>query len=108
MSTTEQNGATRIEKDSIGELAVPAEAYYGVQTTRAIHNFPISGISMHPNFIHTHAMIKRAAAEVNYEMGLLDEALYKAITQAAKEVEEGKFDDQFPIDVYQTGSGTST
>src|SRR3954452_13974951 len=85
-----QPGATRIEKDSIGELAVPIEAYYGVQTMRAVQNFPISGISMPAAFIHTHAMIKRAAAEVNFELGLLEESLYKAITQAAREVEEGK------------------
>jgi fumarate hydratase class II len=108
MSSTELGGATRLEKDSIGELAVPAEAYYGVQTTRAIHNFPISGLRMPTAFIHTHALLKRAAAEVNFELGQLDETLYKVITQAASEVEEGKFDDQFPIDVYQTGSGTST
>ena len=103
-----QPGATRLEKDSIGELAVPAEAYYGVQTTRAIHNFPISGLAMPAQFVRTHAMIKRAAAEVNFELGELDEKLYKAITQAAKEVEEGGFADQFPIDIFQTGSGTST
>ncbi|MEI6044211.1 MAG: class II fumarate hydratase [Chloroflexota bacterium] len=108
MSASEAGGATRLEKDSIGELAVPAEAYYGVQTTRAIHNFPISGLRMPTAFIHTHALLKRAAAEVNFELGQLDETLYKAIAQAAREVEEGKFDDQFPIDVYQTGSGTST
>jgi fumarate hydratase class II len=105
---SESNSKTRIEKDSIGELAVPSDAYYGVQTMRAIQNFPISGLQMPSAFIHTHAMLKRAAAEVNFELGQLDEKLYKAITQAALEIEEGKFDDQFPIDVYQTGSGTST
>ncbi len=102
------NGQTRLEKDSIGELAVPLEAYYGVQTTRAIENFPISGLRMPTAFIHTHALLKRAAAQVNLELGQLDENLYQAITQAALEVEGGQFDDQFPIDIYQTGSGTST
>ncbi len=108
MSANDAGGATRLEKDSIGELAVPVEAYYGVQTMRAVQNFPISGQTMPKAFIRTHAMIKRAAAEVNYELGLLEEPLYKAITQAANEVEAGQFDAQFPIDVYQTGSGTST
>ncbi len=108
MSATEAGGGTRLEKDSIGELAVPVEAYYGVQTMRAVQNFPISGLRMPTAFIHTHAMIKRAAAEVNFELGQLEESLYKAITQAALEVEEGKLDNEFPIDVYQTGSGTST
>ena len=105
---TKTGGQTRLEKDSIGELAVPIEAYYGVQTMRAIQNFPISGLQMPTAFIHTHALLKRAAAQVNFESGQLDENLYRAITQAALEVEQGKFDDQFPIDVYQTGSGTST
>ena len=108
MSATQAGGATRLEKDSIGELAVPIEAYYGVQTMRAIQNFPISGLRMPPAFIHVHAMIKRAAAEVNFETGQLEEPLYQAITQAALEVEAGKLDEQFPIDIYQTGSGTST
>lgn len=105
---TASAGQTRLEKDSIGELAVPVEAYYGVQTMRAIQNFPISGQPMPPRFVRTHALLKRAAAEVNFELGQLDEKLYKAISQAAKEVEDGAFADQFPIDVFQTGSGTST
>jgi fumarate hydratase, class II len=116
MSNTEQKpanqavqpGATRLEKDSIGELAVPVEAYYGVQTMRAIQNFPISGIPMPARFIQTHAMLKRAAAEVNHDLGQLDEKRYRAITQAATEIEQGGFADQFPIDIFQTGSGTST
>jgi fumarate hydratase, class II len=101
-------GKTRIEKDSIGELPVPVEAYYGVQTMRAVQNFPISGFQMPAPFVRTHALIKRAAAEVNFELGLLDEKRRNAITQAAQEIEEGKLADQFPIDVFQTGSGTST
>jgi len=98
----------RIEKDSIGELAVPTSAYYGVQTMRAIQNFPISGWPMPPAFIRSHVMLKRAAAEVNFELGLLDEPRLKAISQAAQEVEGGAFADQFPVDIFQTGSGTST
>src|SRR6476660_9068048 len=116
MSNTEQKpanqavqpGATRLEKDSIGKLAVPVEAYYGVQTMRAIQNFPISGIAMPARFIQTHAMLKRAAAEVNHDLGQLDDKIYQAITQAATEIEAGGFADQFPIDIFQTGSGTST
>ena len=100
--------ATRLEKDSIGELAVPVEAYYGVQTMRAIQNFPISGHALPAQFIKTHAMLKRAAAEVNHDLGQLDDRLYKAITQTASEIENGGFADQFPIDIFQTGSGTST
>ncbi|HEX2910429.1 MAG TPA: class II fumarate hydratase [Chloroflexia bacterium] len=103
-----QGRPTRMEKDSIGELAVPAEAYYGVQTTRAISNFPISGHSMPPRFVRTHAMLKRAAAETNFDLGQLDARLRDAIVKAAGEIEKGEFADQFPIDVFQTGSGTST
>ncbi len=99
---------TRLEKDSIGELAVPVEAFYGVQTMRAIQNFPISGHAMPSQFIKTHAMLKRAAAEVNHDLGQLDDHLFQAISQTAREIEEGGFADQFPIDIFQTGSGTST
>lgn len=103
-----EEAKTRIEKDSIGELAVPIEAYYGVQTTRAVHNFPISGLRMPPAFIKSHAILKKACAEVNFELGLLDEQRYNAIAQAATEIYNGGLADQFPIDVFQTGSGTST
>jgi fumarate hydratase class II len=97
-----------MERDSMGELAVPVSAYYGAQTQRAVHNFPISGISMPPGLIRAHAQLKGAAARVNQDLGLLDGKIADAIAAAAVEIVEGKHDDQFPIDVYQTGSGTST
>jgi fumarate hydratase class II len=92
----------------MGEVPVPADAYYGAQTQRAVLNFPISGLVMPPAMIHAHARMKAAAALVNAELGLLDAKLAAAIAAAATEVADGKLDDQFPIDVYQTGSGTST
>ncbi len=98
----------RIETDSLGEVKVPASAYYGAQTQRAKENFPISGHRMPREFIRALGIIKRAAAEANMELGLLDETIGRAIVQAANEVIEGKFDQDFVVDVYQTGSGTST
>ena len=98
----------RIEKDSMGELKVPADAYYGAQTARAVENFPISGLRFPRTFIQAMGAIKHAAASVNLELGLLDEERARAILQAAEEVIEGKLDDQFVVDVFQTGSGTST
>jgi fumarate hydratase class II len=92
----------------MGELPVPASAYYGAQTQRAVLNFPISGIPMPVRLIRAHAQLKAAAAGVNVELGLLDRKIADAIVKAAGEIAEGKFDDQFPIDVFQTGSGTST
>ena len=99
---------TRTEKDSMGDFQVPETAYYGAQTARAVANFPISGIHLPRPFIQAIGAIKRAAAEVNMEMGLLQAPLAEAITQAADEVIAGRLDDQFVVDVYQTGSGTST
>jgi fumarate hydratase class II len=98
----------RIEKDSMGEMRVPASAYYGAQTQRAVLNFPISGLRFPRPFIRALGLIKKAAAETNLELGLLEESLAKAIMQAADEVIEGRLDDQFVLDVFQTGSGTST
>jgi len=98
----------RIEKDSMGELKVPADAYYGAQTARAVENFPISGLRFPRTFIQAMGAIKHAAAATNLELGLLDEERARAILQAAEEVIEGKLDDQFVVDVFQTGSGTST
>ena len=98
----------RIEHDSMGELRVPAEALWGAQTQRAVQNFPISGLTLPRAFIRALALIKASAARVNCELGLLDAALAQAIEAAALEVAEGKYDRQFPIDVFQTGSGTST
>jgi fumarate hydratase class II len=99
---------TRLERDSMGELPVPADAYYGAQTQRAVLNFPISGLTMPPGLIHAAAQIKAAAAQVNRDLGLLDGSIADAIVAAATEVAAGRLDAQFPIDVYQTGSGTST
>jgi fumarate hydratase class II len=100
--------AMRRERDSMGEMEVPANAYYGASTQRAVLNFPISGLRMPRRFIWALGTIKQAAAVVNRDLGLLDPRVADAIAQAAREVAEGRFDDQFPIDVFQTGSGTST
>ncbi|MDH5738960.1 MAG: class II fumarate hydratase [Nitrospira sp.] len=102
------SGSTRIERDTMGELAVPVEAYYGVQTARAIENFPISPLRMPRSVIRAMGMIKRAAASVNHSLGLLDKKPAEAIKLAATEVVEGKLDAEFPVDIFQTGSGTST
>jgi len=99
---------TRVERDSMGEVRVPEDAYYGASTERARQNFPISGLRMPRRFIRALAQIKGAAALVNAELGLLETRLANAIQQAAEEVEEGKFDKDFIVDVFQTGSGTST
>ena len=98
----------RIEKDSMGELKVPADALYGAQTQRAIDNFPVSGIPMPAALIRAIALIKQCAAKVNGELGLLDGEIGRAIVEAAREIVEGKHLEQFPLDVFQTGSGTST
>jgi fumarate hydratase class II len=98
----------RIEKDSLGEMRVPAEALYAAQTQRAVENFPISDLRFPRGFIAAMAMIKKAAAQTNVELGLLDEPVGRAIVEAAQEVVEGRHDDQFPVDIFQTGSGTST
>ena len=98
----------RIERDSMGEIKVPANAYYTAQTQRAVENFPISGIRFSSDFIQAVGYIKKAAAEANAELGLLDGKAANAIMKAATEVIEGKLDGHFPIDVFQTGSGTST
>jgi aspartate ammonia-lyase len=97
----------RIEKDSLGVVRVPAEAYYGAQTQRAIQNFNISGLRPWRAFIWSMATIKRAAAEVNQDLGLLDPQIAEAIAQAAQEVIAGKWDDQFRVDPFQAGAGTS-
>ncbi len=97
---------TRTEKDSLGTLEVPADAYYGVFTERAKKNFQISGIKADRNFIKALALIKKAAAEANTELGLLDKKIGEAIIAAAGEVAEGKWDGEFPLDVFQAGAGT--
>jgi len=95
-------------RDSMGEMQVPADAYYGASTQRAVLNFPISGQAMPRRFIRALGMVKRAAAQTNRELGLLPRRRAQVIAAAAQEVIDGKLDDQFPIDIYQTGSGTST
>ncbi|MGD2113531.1 MAG: class II fumarate hydratase [Acidobacteriota bacterium] len=99
---------TRIEKDSLGGIEVPADSYYGAQTERARRNFPVSGMRFPRRFIAAMGMIKREAAVVNAEMGIVDREIADAIVQAAAEVVEGKHDRDFPVDIFQTGSGTST
>lgn len=98
----------RIEKDSMGEVRVPAGALYGAQTQRAVENFPISGQRFGRPFIRALGLIKEAAARTNAELGFLDADVADAIARAAAEVAEGTWDGEFPIDIYQTGSGTST
>jgi fumarate hydratase class II len=105
---SDPDSPTRIEHDSMGDIEVPANALWGAQTARAVQNFPISGLTMPLPIIHALAQIKSAAAEVNAELSALDPAVAKAIATAADEVARGLHDDQFPIDVFQTGSGTST
>src|SRR5436309_13052872 len=99
---------TRIEKDSLGEVEVPAGAYYGAQTERARRNFPISGLRLPRRFIAALGSIKREAAAVNEELGLVPPELAQAIREAAAEVASGERDEDFPLDIFQTGSATST
>ena len=98
----------RTEHDSMGELQVPADALWGAQTQRAVQNFPISGLTLPRAFIAALGLVKQAAARANTQLGLLDADVSRAIDAAAAEVERGSHDSQFPIDVFQTGSGTST
>jgi len=98
----------RIEKDSMGEIKVPRDALYAAQTQRAVENFPISGIPIPRALIRALGLIKQKAAEVNLDLKLLDARKSQAIQQAAAEVAEGKYDLHFPIDIFQTGSGTSS
>ncbi len=98
----------RTEKDSMGEMQVPASSYYGAQTQRAVLNFPISDLRVPRSFIRAIGLIKKAAAQTNQELRLLDASIADAIVQAADEVIEGKLDNHFVVDIFQTGSGTST
>jgi fumarate hydratase class II len=102
------SGGTRMEKDSMGEMSVPASALYGASTQRAVVNFPVSGYRFSREFIRALGLIKWAAAQANRDLGLLDPERARLIVQAAEEVVEGKLDDHFPLDIFQTGSGTST
>lgn len=101
-------GKFRIERDSMGEVRVPADALWGAQTQRAVENFPVSGRPMPPRILRTLGLVKVAAARANRQLKLLDARRAAAIERAALEVAEGKWDEQFPIDIFQTGSGTST
>ena len=98
----------RIERDSMGEFQVPTDAYYGAQTMRAVVNFPISNLRFSRSFIRAIGQVKQSAAQVNSDLNLLDSTLANAIAQAAQEVIDGRFDNQFVVDIFQTGSGTST
>jgi fumarate hydratase class II len=98
----------RVERDSLGEMRVPEDAYWGAQTQRAVENFPISGITFGRRFVRALGVVKKAAARANADLGLVPEAKAEAIVEAAEEVIAGEHDDQFPVDVFQTGSGTSS
>src|SRR5947207_12610744 len=98
----------RVERDSMGEVKVPAKAYYGAQTQRAVENFPISGQPLPARLVHALGLVKVAAAMANRVLDKLKPEIAEPIIQAAREVAAGQHDDQFPIDVYQTGSGTSS
>lgn len=99
---------TRAERDSMGEMPVPREALYGASTQRAVLNFPISGLRLPRRFIRALGLIKLAAAQTNAELGLIDKSTAERIAAAAQDVIDGKLDEHFPLDVFQTGSGTST
>jgi fumarate hydratase class II len=100
--------AYRTEKDSMGELQVPADASYGAQTQRALHNFPVSGLTLPRAFLHALGLVKQACANANRDLGLLDKGVADVIIHVCDDMISGTLDDQFPIDVFQTGSGTST
>jgi fumarate hydratase class II len=100
--------AYRIEKDSMGELQVPVDACYGAQTQRALDNFPVSGLTLPRAFLHALGLVKQACASANRELGQLDDDMANAIIRVCDDMVSGALDDQFPIDVFQTGSGTST
>src|SRR5512136_797690 len=98
----------RTERDSMGLVRVPEEAYYGAQTQRAIENFPVSGWRFGREFLYALGLIKYAAAKTNFDLGLLGKRIAKAIEESTQEVMEGKWDKEFGVDIFQTGSGTST
>jgi len=106
MSVTVSSPA-RTEQDSLGHKEVPADAYYGIQTARAVDNYPISGLRAHPTLIRAIAMVKEAAAEANRDLGLVEPKIANAIIQAAKEVQQGKWHSHFVVDVFQAGAGVS-
>ena len=97
----------RTEKDSLGTKQIPAGVHYGIQTARAMENYPISGMRAHPTLLRAFGMVKEAAAEANRELGLVEQKVANAIIQAAKEIQQGKLNDQFVVDVFQAGAGVS-
>src|SRR5437763_3099237 len=99
--------SSRIERDPLGEMQVPADAYYGVQTARAVENFPISGLHAPADLVTATILVKKAAAAANATLGRLDAALASAIVSAADEILGGRLRDNFVVDVYQAGAGTS-
>jgi aspartate ammonia-lyase len=103
-------GATRTESDSIGTMVLPSDAYYGIHTARAMANFPISGVTLanHPDFVASLATVKQAAAQTNYDLGLLDDERADAIVRACEEIRAGRLHDSFVVDMIQGGAGTST
>src|SRR5690349_22095696 len=109
MSTGGQDSsrATRTEKDSLGTKEIPASVYYGIQTARAVENYPISGMRAHPTLIRAFGMVKRAAAEANKALDLVDAKRADAIIAAAQEVQQGKWNNEFVVDVFQAGAGVS-
>src|SRR3990172_4399991 len=98
----------RTEIDSMGEMKVPAEAYYGAQTQRAVENFPVSSLRFPRRFIRALGIVKKSAARVNLDLGFHDPKIAETILKVAQEVIDGNLDDQFVVDIFQTGSGTST
>jgi fumarate hydratase class II len=105
---THQDGEFRIEHDSMGDVRVPRDAKWRAQTQRAVENFPVSGATLEHSHIEALARIKAAAATVNAKLGVVDAEIADAVAASAEEVAAGKWNDQFPIDVFQTGSGTSS
>jgi len=103
-----KNKKFRIEKDSMGEMQVPANALYAAQTQRAVENFPVSGLTMPRAVIRALGLIKASAAIANQELGLLESDMAEAIKAVANEVADGNHDEHFPVDIFQTGSGTSS
>src|SRR5436853_3347711 len=107
-STAGKSEKNRIERDSMGQIAVPAGALYGAQTQRAVENFPISNSRFPREFIRALGLIKLAASRANMDLGLLPRRIATVIANAAQEVADGKLDEHFVVDIFQTGSGTST
>jgi fumarate hydratase class II len=108
MSQDSDGADFRVEHDTMGEVRVPARAKWRAQTQRAVENFPISGRPLEPAHLHALAQIKAAAAKVNAKLGVIDDDMAHSIEAAARDVARGEWDGEFPIDVYQTGSGTTS